>query len=190
MTKAALIPLLGAGAGAMMNKDDPMKGALLGLLGGAAAGPAMAGLSGAAAGGAGGIAGMAGLTPASASLPMMGSAAAPGAFFSGAAPLGGQVVAGSGAAAGGGLSGIMSKLAGIGGDMSPMDKMKLAAQMQGQGQQQPQAAPAMPPQMGGQPSQAAQIAQMQFQRQNAHMGNSPMSPRPRQTMGRFYNPTV
>ncbi|OOZ37970.1 hypothetical protein [Solemya elarraichensis gill symbiont] len=52
MTKAALIPLLGAGAGAMMNKDDPFKGAMLGLLGGSIAGPVAGAMGGAPAGSA------------------------------------------------------------------------------------------------------------------------------------------
>ena len=190
MTKAALIPLLGAGAGAMLNKDDPMKGAMLGLLGGAVAGPVMGSLPGLAGTQiAGGItpAAVGSVTGAGAEQAAMLAAQNAGFGVEGldmlanAANYGGAATrlgAGVGTGLKAGFGNLAKNAMNIPSnimDMSPEQKMKMVAQMQGQGQQQPQAAPAMPPQMGGQPSQASAIAQNMYQRQSAHMGNNPFA---------------
>lgn len=148
-----LIPLLGAGAGALLSKKDPLKGALMGGamgFGGAALAPGLLG-AGAAAGtaatGAGTAAGTA-ATGAAATGASGGSALLPGYFASEAAmPLATQAAGSTGAAAGAQAAtpGLFGQASAMAKEASPILNaanvgMKLAAG----NQQQPQASPLMP----------------------------------------------
>ena len=157
-----LLPLAGAAAGALINKNDPFKGAAIGALGGAAAPAALGALgAGGAAAGAGGAASMTGLAS---STPLMTGAFQSGAIGSAipASAMGGGLLGTSGALAGmsgagaaeaGGLLGAMKPVAG-----AAMTGIQAAQAMQQPEEQMPQPPQLMPP--SGMGSQSlAQLAQ-------------------------------
>ena len=105
---AAAIPfapmIIGAGAGAMLDKGNPMRGAMLGAVGGSVAGPAFAGLSSAGSAAAG-AAGAAGAAPgAAASYGAALGSTVPGMIEAGAGQQAAMLAAQSGAFGGQGLA--------------------------------------------------------------------------------------
>jgi len=128
MAAAAAPMAIGAAAGAMFNRDNPLKGAMMGGLGGAALGPAMGALGGTASGVATGA--PAALASGNVSIPFSGAAGQVAATNAALLP---SVSAGE-SAMGVGTKGLLS------GFSDPMVKagMKLAMPQQ---QQQPLLSP-------------------------------------------------
>lgn len=147
------IPAIGAAAGAMLNKDNRMQGALMGGLGGMALGPSMAGLLG---GGAASGAAPAALAAGNVSVPFSSLAAGKAAMAASALP---SVSAAEAAMMGGGkgLLGMMS---------DPKMLMKGGQMLMGGQGQQPMQAPVQQaiPQRAQYPQTEAMTA-LQQQRQ-------------------------
>ena len=154
-----LLPLVGAAAGAIMNKKNPLAGAAMGAVGGAAPG-----LLGAAAAPAAGAASGAGGLLAGGTLGVPAGGIAMGGSMAGAAPaagllsegitIGGGAGAAGGAAAGGGLMETMKPF------MNAAKTGMETAQATQQPEEQMQPSPfLMPPQGGPGPQQMAQLVQ-------------------------------
>ena len=154
-----LLPLVGAAAGAIMNKKNPLAGAAMGAVGGAAPG-----LLGAAAAPAAGAASGAGGLLAGGTLGVPAGGIAMGGSMAGAAPaagllsegitIGGGAGAAGGAAAGGGLMETMKPF------MNAAKTGMETAQATQQPEEQMQPSPfLMPPQAGSGPQQMAQLVQ-------------------------------
>ena len=163
-----LLPLVGAAAGAIMNKKNPLAGAAMGAVGGAAPGLLGAAAPAAAATGAGTASGAGGLLAATGGqvgAGGIGSALAGGAMGAPVAPItmgsgllapGGIGAAGAagGAAAGGGLMETMKPF------MNAAKTGMETAQATQQPEEQMQPSPfIMPPQAGSGPQQMAQLVQ-------------------------------
>ena len=159
MFPAFLFPLIGATAGAVLNKKNPLAGAAMGAVGGAAPGQ-----QGAAAAAAAGAASGAGGLLAGGTLGVPAGGIAMGGSMAGAAPaagllsegitIGGGAGAAGGAAAGGGLMETMKPF------MNAAKTGMETAQATQQPEEQMQPSPfLMPPQAGSGPQQMAQLVQ-------------------------------
>ena len=154
------IPLIGAAAGAVINKKNPLAGAAMGALGGAAPGLLGAGAAGAGAAGASGAGGLLSATGGQVGAGGIGSALAGGAMGSPVAP----VAMGSGLLAPGGAGAAGAAGGGLMETMKPfMNAAKTGmetAQATQQPEEQMQPSPfLMPPQGGPGPQQMAQLVQ-------------------------------
>lgn len=152
-----LLPLVGASAGALINKKNPLAGAAMGAVGGAAPG-----LLGAAAAPAAGAASGAGGLLAGGTLGVPAGGIAMGGSMAGAAPAAGLLSegitigggAGAAGAAGGGLMETMKPF------MNAAKTGMETAQATQQPEEQMQPSPfLMPPQGGPGPQQMAQLVQ-------------------------------
>ena len=152
------IPLIGAAAGAVINKKNPLAGAAMGALGGAA--PGLLGAAAPAA--AGGAASGAGGLLAGGTLGVPAGGIAMGGSMAGAAPAAGLLSegitigggAGAAGAAGGGLMETMNPF------MNAAKTGMETAQATQQPEEQMQPSPfLMPPQVGAGPQQLAQLVQ-------------------------------
>ena len=153
-----LLPLVGASAGAVLNKKNPLAGAAMGALGGAA--PGLLGAAAPAA--AGGAASGAGGLLAGGTLGVPAGGIAMGGSMAGAAPAAGLLSegitigggAGAAGAAGGGLMETMKPF------MNAAKTGMETAQATQQPEEQMQPSPfLMPPQGGPGPQQMAQLVQ-------------------------------
>ena len=158
MFSALLYPLIGASAGAVLNKKNPLAGAAMGALGGAA--PGLLGAAAPAA--AGGAASGAGGLLAGGTLGVPAGGIAMGGSMAGAAPAAGLLSegitigggAGAAGAAGGGLMETMKPF------MNAAKTGMETAQATQQPEEQMQPSPfIMPPQGGSGPQQMAQLVQ-------------------------------
>ena len=158
MFSALLYPLIGASAGAVLNKKNPLAGAAMGALGGAA--PGLLGAAAPAA--AGGAASGAGGLLAGGTLGVPAGGIAMGGSMAGAAPAAGLLSegitigggAGAAGAAGGGLMETMKPF------MNAAKTGMETAQATQQPEEQMQPSPfLMPPQGGPGPQQMAQLVQ-------------------------------
>ena len=139
-----LIPLLGAGAGALLSKKDPLKGALMGGalgFGGAALAPGLLG-AGAAAGTA---ATSAGTAATGAAAPAWSSLIAAGQPTIGTVGGGMSTAAGAANAAPAATPGLFESASSYAKQADPIMKAAVMGKtLAGTGQQQPQASPLMP----------------------------------------------
>lgn len=158
MFPALLFPMIGAAAGALLNKKNPLAGAAMGALGGAA--PGLLGAAAPAA--AGGAATGAGGLLAGGTLGVPAGGIAMGGSMAGAAPAAGLLSegitigggAGAAGAAGGGLMETMKPF------MNAAKTGMETAQAAQQPEEQMQPSPfLMPPQGGPGPQQMAQLVQ-------------------------------
>jgi hypothetical protein len=164
LSSAWAAPAIGAGVGALMNKDNRLQGALLGGLGGAFAGPALGAMGGA---GAAGQAGANALAMANPGLMAGGQQAAMLAAQN--AGLGTAGLNATTQALGGQLglmktAGLLSNFA-----KNPMAKMG-TAMMQGGQQQQMQ--PQMPPQQMNPMPQQGSMAELGMRKQPYQLSRS------------------
>ena len=158
-----ILPLVGASAGALLNKKNPLAGAAMGALGGSMPGLLGASAAGAGAAGASGAGGLLSATGGQVGAGGIGSALAGGAMGSPVAP----VAMGSGLLAPGGIGAAGAAGAAGGGLMETMQPFMNAAktgietaQATQQPEEQMQPSPfIMPPQAGSGPQQMAQLVQ-------------------------------
>ena len=161
MFSALLYPLIGASAGAVLNKKNPLAGAAMGALGGSMPGLLGASAAGAGAAGASGAGGLLSATGGQVGAGGIGSALAGGAMGSPVAPvamgsglLAPGVGAGAAGAAGGGLMETMQPF------MNAAKTGMETAQATQQPEEPMQPSPfIMPPQGGSGPQQMAQLVQ-------------------------------
>lgn len=143
-----LIPLLGAGAGALLSKKDPLKGALMGGalgFGGAALAPGLLGAGAAAGTAATGAGTAAGTAATGAAAPAWSSLIAAGQPTIGTVGGGMSTAAGAANAAPAATPGLFESAFSYAKQADPIMKAAVMGKtLAGTGQQQPQASPLMP----------------------------------------------